>query len=61
MVQAGTEHVEIRYRFPRQAVKSRKVKVICCPTELMLDDALTKALCKDKLAKFAISIQNQDT
>ena len=53
MVQARTKHMNIRYHFSRQAVKFGEVKLIYCPTELMLADALTKALCEVKFAKFA--------
>ena len=61
MVQARTKHINIRYHFSRQAIKSGDVKLIYCPTELMLADALTKALCEVKFATFAKSILIQDT
>jgi len=61
MVQARTKHINIRYHFSRQTTKSGEVKLIYCPTELMLADALTKALCEVKFAKFAKSIFIQDT
>jgi hypothetical protein len=37
------------------------VKLMYCPTEVMLADALTKPLCEVKFAKFAKSILIQDT
>jgi hypothetical protein len=58
MVQARSKHINIRYNFSLQAVKFGEVKLIRCPTELMLADALTKALCE---VKFAKSIFIQDT
>ena len=61
MVQARTKHINIRYHFSRQALKSGEVKLIYCPTELMLADALTKALCEVKFEEFAKSIFIQDT
>jgi hypothetical protein len=61
MVQARTNHIIIRYHFFRQDIKSAEVKLIYCPTELMLADALTKVLCQVKSAKFAKSIFIQDT
>jgi hypothetical protein len=51
MVQARTKHMKIRYHFSRPAVESEQVKLIYCPTELMLDDALNKVLCEVKFAK----------
>ena len=60
MVQPRTKNINIRYHFSRQAIKSGEVKLIYCPTELMLADALTKALCEVKFAKFAISILVQE-
>jgi hypothetical protein len=61
MVQAQTKHINIRYDFSRQAVKSGEVKLIYCPTEVMLADALTKALCEVKFAKFVKSIKRHDS
>ena len=40
-----------RSHFSRQAVKSGEVEVIYCPTELMLADALTKALRESQVCK----------
>jgi len=61
MVQVRTKHINIRYQFSRQAVKFGQVKLIYFPTELMHADALTKALCEVKFAKFAKSSLIQDT
>jgi len=35
----------------RKAVKSGELKLIYCPTELMLADAVTKALCESQVCK----------
>ena len=61
MVHARIKHINIRYHFSRQVVKSGDVKLIYCPSELMLTHAQTKALCEVKLSKFAKSILFQDT
>ena len=61
MVQDRTKQINIRYHFSRHAVKSGEIKLIYCPTELMLADALTEALCEVKFAKLAKSILIQDT
>jgi len=61
IVQARTKHINTRYHFSRQAIKSGEVKLIYCPTELMLANALSKALCEVKLAKLAKSMFIQDT
>jgi hypothetical protein len=55
MVQNPTKHIKIRHHFSHQDVKSGEVKLIYCPTELILADALTKALSEVKFAKFATS------
>ena len=44
MVQARTKHVNIWYHFSSQAVKSGEVKLICCPNELMLADAMKHSM-----------------
>jgi hypothetical protein len=55
VVQARTKHINIRYHFSRQAVKSGEVKLIYCPTELVLADALTKHYVNSSLQ----NLQNQ--
>jgi hypothetical protein len=45
---ARTKHIDIRYHFIRQVVTSGAIKLLYCPTEDMLADALTKALPKWK-------------
>jgi hypothetical protein len=51
MVQARTKHINIRYLFSRQVVKSKEVKLIYGPSKVMPGEALTKALCEVKFAK----------
>jgi len=48
MVKAQTRHMKIRYHFSRQAVVFGKVKLTYWATEVILADALTKALCEVK-------------
>jgi len=55
-----TTHIKIRYHFSLQAIKPGEVKLIYCPTELTLADALAKALSEIRLTKFATSIVIQD-
>ena len=61
MVQPRTKNINIRYHFFPQAVNSGEVKLIYCPTQVMLADAMTKALCEVKFAKFLTSHLIQDT
>jgi hypothetical protein len=42
MTTAKSKHIEIRYHFIREVVKSKAVVVLYCPTGDMLADALTK-------------------
>ncbi len=42
MTTAKSKHIEIRYHFIREDVKSTAVVVLYCPTGDMLVDALTK-------------------
>jgi len=36
MVQPRAKHIEIRYHFSHQAIKSGEAKLIYCPTEIIL-------------------------
>jgi hypothetical protein len=42
MTTAKSKHIDIRYHFIREVVKSEAVVVLYCPTSDMLADALTK-------------------
>ena len=59
--QERTKHIKTQHHFSRQAVKSGEVKLIHCPTELMLADALTTALSEIKFAKLGALIPIQGT
>jgi hypothetical protein len=61
MVQDRTKQINIRYHFSRHAVKSGKGKVFSCPTEVMLGDVLSKALCEEKFARIEKRVFIQDT
>jgi len=51
---ARTKHIDIRYHFIRWIIEQGSIKLIYCPTEDMLADALTKALPSVKVKHFAI-------
>jgi len=42
MTTGKTKHIDIRYNFIREVVKSKAVVLECCPTNDMLAYALTK-------------------
>ncbi len=42
MTTAKSKHIDIRYHFIREVIKSKAVVIQYCPTEDMLADALTK-------------------
>ena len=41
-----TKHIDIKYHFVREAVEKKDVRLVCCPTEKMVADILTKVLLK---------------
>ena len=43
-----TKHVDVKYHFIRDLVNNKKIKLIYCPTNFMIADALTKGLLKVK-------------
>src|SRR5277367_2195295 len=45
---ARTKHIEVQYHFIRECVEMGKVKLVYCPTEEMIADALTKPLARDR-------------
>jgi Reverse transcriptase (RNA-dependent DNA polymerase)/Integrase core domain/GAG-pre-integrase domain len=51
---ARTKHIDIRYHFIRWIVEQNSIKIIYCPTNEMLADALTKALPSAKVKHFAV-------
>jgi len=50
---ARTKHIDVRFHFIRWIVKEGKLRLIYCPTEEMVADALTKALPTAKVKHFA--------
>jgi hypothetical protein len=45
---ARTKHIDVQYHFVRECVEMGKVKLVYCPTEEMVADALTKPLARDR-------------
>ena len=41
---ARVKHVEIKMQFIRENITDQEIKLVWCPTELMLSDMLTKPL-----------------
>ena len=41
-----TKHIDISYNFVREQVKQNTISVKYCPSENMMDDIMTKGLCK---------------
>ncbi|KAF8650939.1 hypothetical protein AX14_008525 [Amanita brunnescens Koide BX004] len=50
---ARTKHIDIRFHFIRWIVEQGSLKIVYCPTDQMLADALTKALPSAKVRHFA--------
>ncbi|CDO70350.1 hypothetical protein BN946_scf184755.g4 [Trametes cinnabarina] len=53
---ARTKHIDIRYHFIRWVIEDKKIRLIYCPTEDMVADALTKALPSPKVKHFAAAL-----
>jgi hypothetical protein len=45
---ARTKHIDVQYHFVRECVEMGKIKLVYCPTEDMVADALTKPLTKER-------------
>ena len=45
---ARTNHIDVQYHFVMECVEMGKVKLVYCPTEEMVADALTKPLAKNR-------------
>ncbi len=43
-----TKHIDVKYHFIRDLVNNKKIKLLYCPTNIMIADALTKGLLKVK-------------
>ena len=50
---ARTKHIDIHFHFIRWVIEDGKIRLIYCPTEEMVADALTKALPLTKVKHFA--------
>ena len=50
---ARTEHIDIQYHFICWVVQEGSMRLVYCPTEEMVADALTKALPSAKVKHFA--------
>ena len=53
---ACTKHIDIRYHFICFAVDNGSLYLLYCPTEDMIADTLTKALCSVKAKHFAAAL-----
>ena len=51
-----TKHVDIKFHFVRDLVENNVIEIIYCPTNEMLADPFTKAVCRDKFVHFRNSI-----
>jgi len=60
IVDARKKYIQSQLQWSSQGVKSKQVKLIRCPTELMSADALTTALSQVKFQKLTASILTQD-
>jgi hypothetical protein len=49
---ARTKHIDVRYRFIREAVENGKLSVVYIPTDENPADIFTKALAKVKFGRF---------
>jgi hypothetical protein len=51
---AHTKHIDIRYHFIRWIIDQGVLRLVYCPTDDMIADALTKALPSTKVKHFAV-------
>ena len=56
----NSQHVDIRYFFVHDQVKSGSIKVVYCPTERMLADFFTKPLQGGVFKKFRNAVMGYD-
>jgi hypothetical protein len=54
---ARTKHINVRYHWIHWVVEQGDIKVIYCPTDDMVTDALTKALPSAKVKHFATGLR----
>jgi hypothetical protein len=53
---ARTKHIDVRYHFIRWVIERGSLRLVYCPTEDMVADALTKALPSAKVKHFAAGL-----
>jgi hypothetical protein len=53
---ARTKHIDVRYHFIRWVIEQGSLRLIYCPTDDMVADALTKALPSAKVKHFAAGL-----
>ena len=51
-----TKHIDVHYHFIRWVIDQGVVRLVCCPIEDMVADALTKALPSPKVKHFAAGL-----
>lgn len=53
---ARTKHIDVRFHFIRWVVEEGRIRLVYCPTDEMVADALTKALPSAKVKHFASAL-----
>lgn len=57
---ARTKDIDVQHHFVREKVERRIIGSEYCPTELMVEDMLTKALAKDQHEKLIRTMESID-
>jgi hypothetical protein len=60
MFRERSKHIDVRWHYVRQKVKSQELQLVACSTHNMLADALTKPLGWVKHTRFNEKIMNFD-
>lgn len=47
-----SKHIDVKYHFIRNTLSEGKISIVCCPSEEMVADILTKPVAKPKIIKF---------
>jgi hypothetical protein len=53
---ARTKHIDVRYHWIRWVIEQGSLRLVYCPTDDMVADALTKALPSAKVKHFAAGL-----
>ena len=56
VINKRSKHIDVRYKFITERIKSEKIEIKYCPTEKQLADVFTKALNKVKFKQLVDSI-----